>query len=190
MHRKKNIGKIATLPVKQFVIYFFAFLVSSSGCLAEEFTHQNLFFPFAGTIKELSNREIFPDVPRMNLCDAHTSYLTGDAIFVDIHPVTKADSIHILGSLHIDPSSPDIVNDLLQIGKDHPEKEIIVYDNGKTFLRSHVAVQAVVKAGMRNVFVYEGDKQLWAQIFPYGSILIGQTTTPSLIDDYDSCSYF
>jgi len=58
----------------------------------------------------------FPDVPRINLEDAHAAWMTGGAVFVDVRGDSFYETAHIPGALSIPET--DLQQGLNQLNKD------------------------------------------------------------------------
>lgn len=122
-------------------------------------------------------REKFPDVPYIGSMDLFKAYTSGTAIIVDVRSTIEYKVIHTLDALHIPVAKMDFANKVKNLVVDNPGKKIAFYCNGTTCLKSYIAAQKAKKAGVDNVFAYDGGIPEWVMLYPEKTLLLGNVVT-------------
>ena len=122
-------------------------------------------------------RDKFPEVPYIVSEDLFKAYESGDAIIVDVRSSIEFSVIHPVDALHIPVSKMDFVKKVEELRSANAGKKIAFYCNGTTCLKSYIATQKAKKAGIDNVFAYDGGIPEWVMVYPDKTLLLGKVVT-------------
>jgi len=122
-------------------------------------------------------RKDYPDVPVVELQELKTGYDDGTFLFVDVRSQIEFDAIHPKDAIHISLSSSDFGSSLKSLAEKNPGKNIAVYCNGITCLKSYHAAQKAKEEGMNNVYAFDAGIPAWASAFPAETLLVGKIIT-------------
>lgn len=122
---------------------------------------------------EFPGREKYPDVSYIGSEDLFEASASGKAIIVDVRSTIEYNVIHASDALHIPVAKMDFANKVKQLAAENPGKKIAFYCNGTTCFKSYVAAQKAEKAGIENVFAYDGGIPEWVMLYPDKTLLLG-----------------
>lgn len=126
---------------------------------------------------QFPGRDKFPGVPYIASEDLFEAYESGDAIIVDVRSTIEYNVIHPVNALHIPVSKIDFVKRVEKLRSANASKKIAFYCNGTTCLKSYIATQKAQKAGIENVFAYDGGIPEWVMVYPDKTLLLGNVVT-------------
>jgi rhodanese-related sulfurtransferase len=152
---------VFAMAVKTFLI-----LMTCTFCISNSIFASN--FP---------GRDKFPDVPYIGSDELFRSYSSGEAIIVDVRSTIEYNVIHPVDAIHIPVGRMDFSKKVKQLRAANAGKKIAFYCNGTTCLKSYVATQKAKKAGMDNIYAYDGGIPEWASFYPDKTLLLGKVVT-------------
>lgn len=139
-------------------IMVLAFFVGVSIAFAEDFPY----------------RKDYPDVLIIELDELKSGYDKDAFIPVDVRSTLEYDVIRIKGAHHISLSQADFADKLQKLAAQNPGKNIAVYCNGITCLKSYKAALDAADAGMTNVYAFDAGIPAWAKAYPAQTLLLGK----------------
>ena len=125
------------------------------------------------TNEEFPVRKLYPAVPVVELKDLKARQ--DQVIIVDVRSAYEYQTLRMVGALNIPLSSPNFLKEMEQLRKSNPNKEIVVYCNGKTCKKSYKATQKCRDHSIPNVTAYDAGIFDWARAYPQEAILLGET---------------
>jgi len=131
-------------------------------------------FCFAG---EFPYRKDYPNVPIIELHDLKAGYDNGEFIIVDVRSSLEFDTIHTKNALHIPIADILFVDKVIELAAENPGKNIAMYCNGVTCLKSYEAVESTMKAGLANVYAFDAGIPAWAKAYPSDTLLLDKEIT-------------
>ena len=126
-----------------------------------------------GSIKgEFPGRAKYQDVPVISKANLMAKY--GDVIIVDTRSGLEFETLQIKGARNIPVASKLFVNkmDALRASTD---KTIVFYCNGRSCMKSYMAVKLFKKNKIKNTVAYDAGIFEWARTYPKHSVLLGQS---------------
>jgi rhodanese-related sulfurtransferase len=122
-------------------------------------------------------RDKFPDVSYIGTEALFSAYSSGEAIIVDVRSTIEYNVIHPIDAIHIPVSKMDFTKKVKQLRSANAGKKIAFYCNGTTCLKSYIATQKAKKAGVHNIYAYDGGIPEWAAFYPEKTLLLGKVVT-------------
>jgi rhodanese-related sulfurtransferase len=154
-------GRNTASPVLRFTILSFASLlfgVWSSLALAKGV--------------EFPGRSTYPEVPVISLQDLQARLK--DVVVVDVRSSYEYQTLHIKGAVNIPLSGESFIDEMRQLqGKS--TKDIVVYCNGKTCMKSYKAARKCANAGINGIVAYDAGIMDWARAYPKQAVLLGES---------------
>ncbi len=123
--------------------------------------------------EEFPGRGRYPTTPYIEISDFHE--IKDKAIIVDVRSAYEHKTLRIKGALNISISSKDFIKNMRKLRDDNPNKQIIVYCNGKTCMKSYKAALKCKKNNIKNVVSYDAGIMDWAKKYPADSVLLGES---------------
>jgi rhodanese-related sulfurtransferase len=123
---------------------------------------------------ELPFRKDYPDVKVVELEDLKVGYDNGKFIVVDVRSNLEYNVIRVKNSYHVDLAKTAFVENLQALAVQHPNKNIAVYCNGGTCLKSYKAAMDASESGADNVFAFDAGIPAWANAYPSETLLLGK----------------
>jgi len=118
--------------------------------------------------KEFPGRDLYPDVPVISLADFKAKYK--NVVIVDVRSAYEYDTLHISGARNIPVADRDFVEKMQKL-RANTKKDIIVYCNGKTCMKSYKAGHECVIHKIDNVTSYDAGIWDWARAMPAQTLL-------------------
>lgn len=122
---------------------------------------------------EFPGRDRYPTTPHISISDLHK--IKDKVIIVDVRSAYEHKTLRIKKALNIPLSSKDYVKNMRELRYDNPNKQIIVYCNGKTCMKSYKAALKCKKNKIKNVVSYDAGIMDWAKKYPADAILLGES---------------
>jgi rhodanese-related sulfurtransferase len=121
--------------------------------------------------KEFPGRDIYTDVSVIALQDLKKRL--ADVVVIDVRSEYEYQTLRIKDARNIPLASKDFVE---QMGKLRVEtdKDIIVYCNGKTCMKSYKAARKCNLHKIPNVYAYDAGIMDWAKAYPNDAVLLGK----------------
>lgn len=134
-----------------------------------------LIFSFSAVAKndEFPGRALYLDVKYIEMADLAKEF--NNVIIVDVRSQYEFDTLHIKGALHVSISGRDYVSRMQGLRKEHPNKKLVTYCNGKTCMKSYKAARKCQQRGVANVYAFDTGIMDWARAHPDRSVLLGQS---------------
>lgn len=123
---------------------------------------------------EFPYRAKHPTVQPISTEDLFKDYSAGTVEIVDVRSKIEYDVIHPEGAVLIPVSNRDFENDLKKLVANNPDKHIAFYCNGVTCLKSYIAAEKAMAAGLKNVFAYDAGVPDWVGKYPEKTLLLGK----------------
>lgn len=120
---------------------------------------------------EFPGRKTYPEVPYITLADLNKRF--ADVVIVDVRSSYEYQTLRIKGAENISVSSSSFVDKMAQL-RANTDKDIIVYCNGKTCMKSYKAARKCQSAKIPNVIAYDAGIMDWASAYPQQAILLGE----------------
>ena len=121
---------------------------------------------------EFPGRDRYPNTAYISISDFQKT--KDQVIIVDVRSAYEHQTLRIKGALNISVSSRDFVEKMQKLRADNPAKQIVVYCNGKTCMKSYKAAKKCRKHKIQNVVSYDAGIMDWAKTYPADSVLLGQ----------------
>jgi rhodanese-related sulfurtransferase len=99
-------------------------------------------------------------------------------IIVDVRSKIEYDVIHISKAVHVPVTTAMFVKDMEKVRAKEGSNPIAFYCNGHTCEKSYEAVDQLMQAGFRNVYVYDAGIYDWVKAHPDKGTLLGKTPVP------------
>ncbi len=122
---------------------------------------------------EFPIRKLYPAVPTIESEELHKR--KNNVIIVDVRSGYEYQTLRMIGALNIPLASPNFIKEMTKIRKTHPNKEIVVYCNGRTCKKSYKATQKCRDHNVNNVTAFDLGIFDWARQYPDQAILLGET---------------
>ena len=123
--------------------------------------------------EEFPGREKYPELPYITTEELYQVY--NDVLIVDARSQLEYETIHIIKASRHSANDEDFVSAIRQLREQNPEKQIVFYCNGHTCMKSYKATSKAMKAGIKNVVVYDSGIFEWAEAHPDLAVLVGKT---------------
>jgi len=122
---------------------------------------------------EFPGRERYPTTPYIDISAFYK--IKDKVIIVDVRSAYEHQTLRIKGALNVSISSSDYVKKMQKLRNDNANKQIIVYCNGKTCMKSYKAALKCKKNNIKNVVSYDAGIMDWAKKYPADSVLLGES---------------
>ena len=122
---------------------------------------------------EFPGRDRYPTIPYIEISDFHK--IKDKVIIVDVRSAYEHQTLRIKSALNISISSKDFIKNMRKLRDDSPKKQIIVYCNGKTCMKSYKAALKCKRNNIKNVVSYDAGIMDWAKKYPADAVLLGET---------------
>jgi len=127
----------------------------------------------AKTQDEFPVRKLYPAVPVVEIDDLKKRL--DKVLIVDVRSEYEYQTLRMAGAINVPLASTNFVKEMGQLRKDNPQKEIVVYCNGKTCKKSYKATQKCRDHHINNVTAFDAGIFDWAKKYPQDAILLGET---------------
>ena len=124
--------------------------------------------------KEYPGRDLYPEVPYIELQDFYQKLKRKEVIVVDVRSSLEYDTLRVKDAINIPLASSTFVSDMrkLRLSDDRP---IVVYCNGKTCMKSYKAARKCGIEKIPDVKAYDAGIMDFAKSFPKDALLLGKT---------------
>jgi len=119
---------------------------------------------------EYPGRKIYLNTPYITLEELTKEF--NDVIVVDVRSSYEYSTLHIKNALNIPLNSKSFIQDMQALRKQHPQKKIVTYCNGKTCMKSYKAASKCRTNGIDNVVVFDAGIMDWAKTNHKLSVLL------------------
>ena len=119
---------------------------------------------------EYPGRKIYLNTPFITLEQLTKEF--NDVMVVDVRSSYEYSTLHIKNALNIPLNSNSFIHDMQALRKQHPQKKIITYCNGKTCMKSYKAASKCRTNGIDNVFAFDAGIMDWAKTNHKLSVLL------------------
>lgn len=118
---------------------------------------------------EYPGRELYPEVPNISIEQLYAR--RNDVVIVDVRSSYEYKTLRIDNALNISLADTDFSQQMAALRKKDP-RQIVVYCNGKTCMKSYKAVRKCQLDGIDNVLAYDAGIMDWAQKYPAATLLL------------------
>ena len=118
---------------------------------------------------EFPGREVYPEIPHISIEQLHGRLK--DVIIVDVRSSYEYRTLRIDGAINISLADADFSAQMAALRKQDP-RQIVVYCNGKTCMKSYKAVRKCQLDGINDVLAYDAGIMDWAQKYPGNTLLL------------------
>lgn len=121
----------------------------------------------------------YADIPTIGVEDVYKQFKQGNALIVDVRSSIEYSTSHMQSAINIKVAVKDFEKRLRKAVAQNPGKQIYMYCNGTTCLKSPLAVKKALAAGFTDVYsIYDG-LPVWAELYPSETILRGKPVSAS-----------
>ncbi len=120
---------------------------------------------------EFPGRKTYPNVSVISLEQLEAR--RDETLVVDVRSAHEYQTLHIKGAINIPVSDVDFAVKMADLRAENV-KDIVVYCNGKTCMKSYKAARKSAAAGISNVLAYDAGIMDWARAYPGDTILLGK----------------
>ena len=124
--------------------------------------------------KEYPGRDLYPEVPYMELQDFYQKLKRNEIIVVDVRSAYEFDTLRVAGAVNVPLASKTFASDMRKL-RMSDNKPIVVYCNGKTCMKSYKAARKCDIEKIDNVIAYDAGIMDFAKSFPKDALLLGKT---------------
>lgn len=124
----------------------------------------------AGMESDFPGRGKYPNVPIYSIC--HLKQNLSHVVLVDVRSEYEFNILQIKGAINIPIASKNF-EDRVKMLRSKTNKPIVFYCNGKTCMKSYLAVKKAQAAKIKNVYAYDGGIRKWAETYPNDSVMMG-----------------
>jgi len=124
--------------------------------------------------KEFPGRDLYPEVPYIQLDDFYKKLKSNEIVVVDVRSEYEFNTLRVKGALNIPLASKTFVSAMKKL-RASDTRPIVVYCNGKTCMKSYKAVRKCGIEKIDNVISYDTGILDFAKKYPNNSILLGKT---------------
>ncbi len=123
--------------------------------------------------KEFPGRDLYPEVPYIELQDFYQKLKRKEVVVVDVRSSLEFETLRVNEAINIPLASKTFVDDMrkLRLAEDRP---IIVYCNGKTCMKSYKAARKCDIEKISGVTAYDAGIMDFAKSFPKDALLLGK----------------
>ncbi|WP_455208010.1 rhodanese-like domain-containing protein [Kaarinaea lacus] len=124
--------------------------------------------------KEYPGRDLYPEVPYMELQDFYQKLKRNEITVVDVRSAYEFDTLRVAGAVNVPLASKTFASDMRKL-RMSDNKPIVVYCNGKTCMKSYKAARKCEIEKIDNVIAYDAGIMDFAKSFPKDALLLGKT---------------
>lgn len=135
---------------------------------------QQVFAEDAKANKEFPGRDLYPEVPYIDLDDFYQKLKRNEVTVVDVRSEYEYDTLRIAGAINIPLASKTFSSEMRKL-RMAENKPIVVYCNGKTCMKSYKAARKCEIEKIDNVIAYDSGIMDFAKSFPKDALLLGKT---------------
>jgi rhodanese-related sulfurtransferase len=117
-------------------------------------------------------RKEHPEVPVLELADLHSRF--NDVVLVDARSHYEFDTLRIKGAVNIPVAEKSFEQQVAEL-RASTDKPIVFYCNGRTCMKSYLAVEKCQRANISNTFAYDAGMFEWAKAHPDRAELLGKS---------------
>ena len=118
---------------------------------------------------EFPGREIYPEVKHISMEQLYAR--RNDVVIVDVRSSYEYSTLRIENAVNISLADADFSEQMTALRKRDP-RQIIVYCNGKTCMKSYKAARKCQLDGIEDVLAYDAGVLDWAQQYPDATLLL------------------
>ena len=118
---------------------------------------------------EFPGRDIYPEVPHISIEQLHAR--RSDVVIVDVRSSYEYRTLRIENAINISLADADFSQKMAALRKQDP-RQIVVYCNGKTCMKSYKAARKCQLEGINDVLAYDAGVMDWAQKHPGATLLL------------------
>jgi predicted sulfurtransferase len=124
--------------------------------------------------KEFPGRDIYPEVPYIELQDFYQKLKHNEVVVVDVRSTYEYQTLRIKGAINIPLASNTFVSEMRKL-RQSENRPIVVYCNGKTCMKSYKAARKCIVEKISDVTSYDSGIMDFAKTFPKDALLLGRT---------------
>lgn len=147
---------------------------------------QQLFAEEAKKNKEFPGRDLYPEIPYIELQDLYEKITRKEVIVVDVRSSYEYQTLRIKDAINIPLASKTFVSEMRKL-RVSDKRPLVVYCNGKTCMKSYKAAHKCEVEKIDNVLAYDAGIMDFAKSYPKNAVLLGKTleTPKKLISTED-----
>ncbi|MGD8568042.1 MAG: rhodanese-like domain-containing protein [Gammaproteobacteria bacterium] len=123
--------------------------------------------------KEFPGRDIYPEVPYIELQDFYQKLKRNEVVVVDVRSTYEYQTLRIKGAKNIPLASKTFVADMRKL-RESENRPIVVYCNGKTCMKSYKAARKCIVEKIPDVTSYDAGIMDFAKTYPKDAMLLGK----------------
>ena len=124
--------------------------------------------------KEFPGRDLYPEVPYIELQDLSQKIKRREVIVVDVRSTYEYQTLRIKDAVNVPLASKTFVSDMRKL-RLSDKRPIVVYCNGKTCMKSYKAARKCMIEKIDDVTSYDAGIMDFAKSFPKDAMLLGKT---------------
>ena len=121
---------------------------------------------------EFPGRKIYPNVNIITLKQLKAR--RHEVLVVDVRSAYEYQTLHITDAINIPLSDEHFAGRMANLRAENV-KDIVVYCNGRTCMKSYKAARKCAEANVSNVYAYDAGIMDWAKAYPQEARLLGET---------------
>ena len=119
-------------------------------------------------------RKKYPDVPYIELGDLYAKLLRNEVVIVDARSNYEFETLQVKGALNIPVANKTFEQEVQQL-RQKTDKTIVFYCNGHRCMKSYIATDRALKAGIENVIAFDAGIFEWTKQYPKQAVLLGNS---------------
>lgn len=119
--------------------------------------------------EEFPGRKVYPEVKYITLDQLHAK--RNDVVIVDVRSAYEFQTLRIDTAKNISLAEQDFSAQMADLRK-REKRQIVVYCNGKTCMKSYKAARKCMIEGIKDVVAFDAGIMDWAQKFPNETVLL------------------
>ncbi|MCK4709068.1 MAG: rhodanese-like domain-containing protein [Gammaproteobacteria bacterium] len=123
--------------------------------------------------KEFPGRDIYLGTQYIELANLNKQF--DNVIIVDVRSKYEFETLRISGAKNISVNSISFIKKMRELRDNNKNKNIIVYCNGKTCMKSYKAASKCKTRGVERVIAFDAGIMDWAKAYPEKSVLLGKS---------------
>lgn len=122
--------------------------------------------------EEYPGRSLYPEIPYISMEQLHAR--RKDVIIVDVRSSYEYNTLRIENAINVSLADADFSEQLAALRKQDP-RQIVVYCNGKTCMKSYKAALTCSVNKIDNVEAFDAGIMDWARAYPEQAVLLGRS---------------
>ena len=118
---------------------------------------------------DFPGRKLYPEISHISIEQLHGRQ--NDVVIVDVRSAYEYQTLRIANAINISVADANFIEQMQALRKQDP-RQIVVYCNGKTCMKSYKAARKCQLEGIEDVLAYDAGVMDWAQKYPADTLLL------------------